>query len=83
LIRPEISTPRQPNRCGNFETSAKPVKQTIGAPSIARQIVEKAASSSRAMLGVPVLQKFHFSNVNFAACHFFISTADFQEREQI
>jgi hypothetical protein len=29
----------------------------IGAPSIARQIVEKAASSSRAMLGVPVLQK--------------------------
>jgi hypothetical protein len=43
-----------------FETSAKLIEQAIGAPSIARQIVEKAVSSSRAMLGVPVLQRSRF-----------------------
>jgi hypothetical protein len=41
-------------------TSSKLVGQTIGTPSIARLIVEKAASLSRAMLGVPVLQNFIF-----------------------
>jgi hypothetical protein len=43
-----------------FETSAKRAEQAIGTPSIARQVVEKAAALCRAMLGVPVLQKSLF-----------------------